>query len=151
MKLSAAITHQVQILDNSCALTCLAMLAGIESEELIDAGMHDRVFDNPVGCLPVMDELGIVAVPMSPLAHASYWGELYLIRVPSLNNPGGAHAIILDLTGMDAKIWDPQMGNPGMRYYVPRGAIESQMLEPLATELADFTFDFRVLECPVWQ
>lgn len=145
MRAPAKIMHQKQPTNNSCIITCLAMLAEIPVAYAIDK-YHYRVWsDDRTQMLQVFDELGIVAVPCSSMTNHSYWGELYLLGAQSLNNTFGSHQIILDLTAPTrGRVIDPQKGNNGIEYYKEfRDDCDGH-------PLVNFNIDYRILECPAW-
>lgn len=143
--------HQRQPTQKSCVSTCLAMLAGIPAEEVV-AKHHIDYYERKRSALAIMEDLGIVAVPLSALLNQeTYKGCLYLVAAQSINYPQTSHQIILDCrSGLEGgyRIYDPQMGNDQYHYYIPH-YVEETCLEPLAVRLVGGWFaDFRILECP---
>lgn len=69
------------------------------SDYLLGAGVHHLVNNNPFDS--AIDD-----------------GSVYLLTVASLNSDGGMHSIIVDLRGKNEKVFDPNKGVDGKRYYV---------------------------------
>ena len=141
--------HQRQPTNNSCVSTCLAMLAGLPAEVVI-ATHQDDYFLRLRSPLAIMEDMGMMAVPLSSLSNVScHEGCVYLVTVQSLNCAQTSHQIILDCRHPDGyRIYDPQMGNDGCRFYVPHFQ-EDNCLEPLAVKFEGGWFaDFRIFECP---
>lgn len=127
------ITHLMQPTNNSCVVTCIAMLAGLTQEELNEdfktdgelSQLHSAFEKNPSveTLLPYFrsKRLGF-ALPTSDVfvTDSFYFGCNYLLIVPSLGVlPGKLHCVLLECPDKEyPKLHDPAMGVSGARYYV---------------------------------
>lgn len=144
------IIHQKQPTQKSCVSTCFAMLANLPAEEVIEK-YHDGYVSGQMSPIYISAELGIEAVPMSSISRALHFGSIYLVSAQSLNYPQVSHQIIVDCRWDDGyRIYDPQMGNDGSKFYVPHYIETSEEETPLAVPyLGGWHADFRILDCPV--
>jgi len=67
----------------------------------------------------VLSEMGIHPINIPHIAGPLFIeGATYLASVPSLNNLGGAHAIIIEVGEIgDATVYDPNEGRDGTQWY----------------------------------
>lgn len=131
------IQHQTQPCPISCVSTCIAMLANIPAQEVIDKH-HTDYRENGLTLRGFLDAMGIPFQSFdtcddAPLENVG----AYLVVVPSLNIVGGTHQIIIEVTEDDYFVVDPCQGRP-VRYYVKRGA---DTTDPKAVELNGFGVD----------
>ena len=137
------IIHQTQPTYNSCVVTCLAMLAGKKAEEVV-AKHHHRYWESPPSIISIMEDLDIVAVPVghgSPIC----WGHVYLLCMPSLNNPNGTHQIIVDLNNNSVAVFDPACGRIKQDGKKAKFYTEDTFLEP------SWYPEWRILDCPAFR
>lgn len=59
----------------------------------------------------------------------------YLLTVPSVNTLGGGHFILVQYANSwkHAKVFDPNMGLPGQRFYVTRSKHKNPLAVPIGT------------------
>lgn len=103
------ITHQKQPSDLTCVHTCIAMIAGIPVQEVIDYYSHDQGLSTK-DTIYALDHFkcnwNLMAFP------TLMWNCWHMVTVPSLNEKSGNHAILI---GMDVyeggiEVLDPQKG-----------------------------------------
>ncbi len=135
------LTLRTQTLQNSCVSACIAMLADVDEQVVSSEFNEDYHMAPELTMYKMLAKYGIEAVPSSSYGSTMYWGQCYLVSVPSLNDSGGTHQIIVDLRfGAEAlkSIYDPQEGNPGCYHYK-----DFQMM-------CSFNIDARILDCPAF-
>ena len=137
------IIHQTQPTHNSCVVTCLAMLANKQAIEVVRSH-HNRYWESVPSIISIMEDLDIVAVPVghgSPLCY----GHVYLLCMPSLNNPAGTHQIIVDLNNDSVTVFDPACGRikqdgEEANFYTEKTVFERQWYP-----------EWRILDCPAFR
>lgn len=105
-----------QVDDKSCMAACMAMVAGVTIEKVFEV-MQD-IHATPYSEYEAM--IGLVrlgVLPIQIIGREFPRADLYMVAVPSLNNPGGTHAIIIDLRHGCMEVFDPQNGRPDRKYY----------------------------------
>lgn len=115
------ITHQTQPTKFSCAHTCLAMLLGEPVDKVRkvlgdnDCGLSDREIHAALDRFQFL--WNHFVYPTMIVAGT------YLLAVPSLNNLGGSHCIVVqrDDCGM-FKVFDPNKGREGVKVYEEDGS-----------------------------
>ena len=111
------IIHQKQT-QLDCVSTCMAMLAGLPRREVADR-FHLRYL---VECkIDVSDILWELQIPFRECRQEEtiLAGKLYVVSVPSINMETRMHLILVDWrVGKELKIFDPNRGVTGRRYYV---------------------------------
>jgi len=117
-----SIIHQTQPAPWACAETCLAMILGVPAKWVVsNIGLKHGLTNQQE--VEYLEERGYECTPLggrerwrSPWPHDG----LYLVAVPSLNNPGGAHRVLLVSDG-NANLWltviDPNKGREGAAFY----------------------------------
>lgn len=128
-----AIIHQLQPTYNSCVSTCVAMLAGVPAERVVDK-WNNLYHDEPYRLLEMLSDYDILGIPHSPYCGSIYYGELYLVSVQSLNVVNGLHQIIVDARGENKLLFDPS----------PREKYTWDKLR----QVGIWSIDFRILDCP---
>lgn len=114
-KKSIEIIHQQQPDDMSCSHTCIAMLLGIPTSEVIK---RIKTFDGGMNTQELYRSLDHCKFTWNALIFNRLCANgFYLSTVPSLNTQGGAHAVLLELTDDKILIHDPQKGREGKRFY----------------------------------
>ena len=114
------------------------MLLNVPVQEIIDNFHADYMAQ----ILSVDEYLALRKVKVTPMLSTSklYYGELYLIAAPSLNETALMHQLIADYRGVDFTLYDPAKGNIGRRYYVP-GVPTSEAEETLKSFIVEFRID----------
>lgn len=151
------LNHQTQPTYNTCVSTCLAILCDVPAKEIADK-YHDRYMAGTWSLLPIMHELDIEAIPLSPLCNSMHSGRVYLVVAQSLNVPGGCHQIIADCRPDDDWfILDPAMGrvnDEGKRsaYYVAYREHALRGDEGCFSELNGmWAPEFWIVDCPAFR
>lgn len=103
---------------DTCTSACLAMITGVNVNDVIDDFHMDWTSKatNPSEFLS--HNYVRHTVNKDVFCNRVEWGFIYLLTVASLNIDGGLHHIVLDLTGDSAIVLDPNMGKTGKKYYV---------------------------------
>ena len=130
------IIHQSQPTHNSCVSACIAMLAGVPATEVTERfndAYHSQ--EDPNIIFRMLEAYNIEAVPRSSHAGNVHPGQVVIACVPSLNIVGGNHAVILDYSTEEFKVFDPAEGIPGKKFYTTE-------------TLGGFTIDFNVFSFP---
>lgn len=103
---------------DTCTSACLSMITGIDVNEVI-RDFHDEWKNHKTNPSEYLSHKSIQhVVNKDVFNHTLEFGFAYLLTVPSLNIDGGLHHIILDLSGDLEKVYDPNKGRDGKRYYV---------------------------------
>lgn len=112
------IIHQKQTkLD--CVCTCMAMLCGLPRREVAKR-FHARYLINSE--INISDILWELKIPFRECRQEETIlpDKLYVVSVPSLNMENRLHLILVDWRMRSVlKIFDPNQGVSGRRYYVP--------------------------------
>lgn len=114
------LAHQRQPNKETCACTCVAMLAGHMAQKVID-GFHQRYFYDSLSMADILSEMELTYEIWSPFDKrdiAQYPPGAALCSVPSLTRRGGLHYILIEKSEDNSlyRILDPQMGNDGPYY-----------------------------------
>lgn len=110
------IIHQKQS-NLDCVCTCIAMLAGKPRREIVKRFHSKYLIENTMNVSDILWELQI---PFRECRQEEgiVRGKLYIASVPSLNREGWTHLIIIDFRNNALKLYDPNQGVTGRRYYV---------------------------------
>jgi len=130
------IEHQQQPDDMSCVMTSAAMLVGLSVEdEEIQKFNRDYLHQMATVSSFAMSRAGAIYV-RSPLAEERTFiaGNVYVLHVPSLNNIGGGHSIVVDARDV-LELFDPQKGT-GKKYYGEGG--EKLQAYKMVTEIRNY-------------
>lgn len=105
--------HQQQPTDHTCGQTCIAMLLGVPVEKVTaiwgECGMtRAEVYHALERCCCWWN--AFLFDLMTVHGH-------YLVTVPSLNNPGGLHYVVVRRDEDGERVFDPQRGRPGKLFY----------------------------------
>lgn len=119
--MTALIKHQKQPCPVSCMSTAVAMVAGLPAGT-VRRQMHDRYRNKGLSLRQMLEELGIPFTSFDTCDD----GKLdmvgaWLCTMPSLNVPGGTHAIVIEVTATTWHVLDPNRGRKGMKFYIKRG------------------------------
>jgi hypothetical protein len=134
------ITFQQQPTPNSCVSATLAMLLDKDVNDVI-AEFHDKYMDKVVEIHDYLDDNNIEYRKCFTCQAQWEPGYIYKLCVPSLNILGGQHAILVDFR-KDFKLYDPNMGREGVKYYVHK--FEEDLLENEYL-LNSFNFEYQIL------
>jgi len=101
-----------QICDSSCVAASIAMVTGKDIETVLKicpspANKRDEV--------EALDKLGFFS--QQEEYNELNYGYKYVATVPSLNNHGGLHCIAIDARDSEIKVFDPNFGIEGKKYY----------------------------------
>lgn len=124
-----------------CAIACMAMLSGMPYETVKqDAaelfGPEQSVsLDGDAFLLFKKYEIPTIVIPVL------YGGVDALLSVPSLNNPGRLHVVFY----FEKKIYDPQSGRTGKKFYEPDGMIQG------AHALVDLRDEYGLQQAKHWR
>lgn len=101
--------------DWDCVIASIAMWVGVPYEDVLKMAekCNAKLFD-PEG-MTTFDEYNILRKfgKDTMIIHNAYGGLSGILSLPSLNTPGGAHAVFFDKT----RILDPQTGREGRKWY----------------------------------
>ncbi len=101
---------------------CVAMVAGLPAGA-VRRDMHDRFRNKGMSLRQMLDELSIPFTEFSTVddSRLEFVGA-YLCTMPSLNIPGGQHAVVIEVTATTWHVLDPNRGKLGRRrHYIKRG------------------------------
>ena len=141
MNLAQTIIHQQQPNEKSCVSACIGMLLGLSATRVQDDFHQDYLAGKTIE--KYLSEQGIQAEPMLSVdSRAPEPGSLYLIGVPSLNMEGHLHQVIFDYRNPEKfKVFDPNMGRLGKKYYVWKDDADLQNLE---VNINSYNYDYRI-------
>ena len=115
------ILRQLQQPDGqTCMATCLAMITGMDLAECL-ARYHDKLYSQDFWFDDILDELDIAYEYGHPARRRLHQGFVYLVTVPSLNNAGGMHQMVIDYRDEEMLVLDPNIGREGVREYAQDG------------------------------
>lgn len=112
------IIHQKQT-QLDCVCTCMGMLSGLPRREVVKRFHVNYLIDCEIN---VSDILWALNIPFRECHQEETLmpGKLYVVSVPSLNMETRLHLILVDRrVGSELKVFDPNQGVRGRRYYVP--------------------------------
>ncbi len=104
--------------DWDCVLACLAMWTGRPYDELLELYkvMDPAGFLRQQGVSGSMKEAIMSKLGMEPIVLTTAYGAVPgILSFPSLNNPGGGHAVFYD----GYRSWDPQTDREDRKWYKP--------------------------------
>lgn len=104
----------------SCMATSLAMLLDIDTDESI-ALYHDKLYSLDFWFDDILDDLNFPYEYAKPGRNTLYQGNVYLCSVPSLNNAGGMHQLVIDHRDEYYVVMDPNAGR-GVNEYLSDGS-----------------------------
>ena len=132
------IEHQAQPCPVSCVSTCLAMIAGLPAQVVIDK-YHLAYREEGTTLRQMLDGLKIEYVAFFSVDNPGLVDEgVYLCTAPSLNIEAGTHQILIELTDEDYFVIDPVMGRDDRKFFVKRGEKNERSL---AVDLGGFIVD----------
>lgn len=99
----------------TCMATCLAMLLDMDTAECV-ARYHDKLYSQDFWFDDILDEHNIPYEYGHPARGKLYQGHVYLATVPSLNNAGGTHQIVIDYSHDEYVVLDPNIGRDVKEY-----------------------------------
>ena len=132
------IIHFIQPTWNSCVSTCLAMILNEHPADIIRQ-FHDRFMAHETEIGGYLDEKG-VPTTTGLATDRMDWDGVYLISVPSLNKQALMHLLVADTRADEVRVYDPNAGKPGKRYYI-HGRHASSEYE---VELASYFIDLKI-------
>jgi ABC-type bacteriocin/lantibiotic exporter with double-glycine peptidase domain len=106
------LNHVMQLDSEGCGIACIAMLVNKSYSEI-----RDLVVDIPITQRILEDLLYQLDIRFRKPAYDDLVPDrLYIVCVPSLNNIGGMHYIIVDMRGT-MKVYDPNKGRIDVSIY----------------------------------
>lgn len=112
------ITFQQQPTEDTCMITCLAMLLDRPVREMMDK-YHDLLYKKEIWLDDILDDFKIPYFYGHPRKAQLNQGFVYLLTVASLNIQGGLHEILLEFDrSRNITVFDPNKGKEGIKYYV---------------------------------
>ena len=107
--------HIQQPTATTCVHACLAMLAGVSVEGVIEKYGHpDGVYEWEESSFAQRMGLDFIKYHTDKVAP----GRVYLITVPSLNIPNSLHRVVVDYREAENPVvLDPNMGKEGKAHY----------------------------------
>lgn len=112
------ITHQTQPTSNTCFSTCMAMIKGDPAGHVVSQ-IHDWYWSGSVSVREALDKLEIPFQSFDTAdLHVFKGNGVYLVAVPSLNQPGGLHQILCECFEGMYVVHDPCKGLAGSKHYV---------------------------------
>lgn len=112
------IYHRQQPTDTSCVYACIAMLMNVPVTDVIDwvkknLGKNQTTFFETQQCLTAFG-LSWSSLCLPHLCAPGY----YMATVPSLNMEGESHVVIIYFSDFVERIYDPNEGREGKKFYV---------------------------------
>jgi len=110
------VQHVQQPSARTCGHACAAMVTGIPVSELVKRFGEEPLYFHQEAT--ILTEMGILPIqmPMSVPLPFCLVGAYY-VAVPSLNIPGDMHRVVVTGGEVDWKVYDPNEGRAGKRYY----------------------------------
>ena len=105
-----------QIDDKTCVAASMAMVAGVPIERVFE--VMEAISKPPYSehdAMKGLVKLGVL--PIQVLGREFPHAALYIATVPSLNNIGGTHSIVIDLRHDEMEVFDPQNGRLDRKFY----------------------------------
>lgn len=102
--------------DRDCVIACIAMWAKISYEEVLEVAkkLNIDITGDKMGISTVHEYMILKKLGKDTMMIQNAYGSLTgILSFPSLNNPGGAHAVFFDR----GKIYDPQTGREDRKWY----------------------------------
>ena len=130
---------QTQSDPKGCVSACIAMLLNRPVEE-VTAHFHGDYINGCRTACHYLTSHGVRLVAGDPEGVID-WDRTFLLGVPSLNLPGIMHQIIVTTYNYEIKVFDPNEGYFGRKFY-------SEIIEPGATALLGFRIDYEIIWCP---
>lgn len=103
----------------TCMATSLAMILDMDVDRCIEL-YHDKLYSLDFWFDDIFDELDIPYEYAKPGRNTLYEGYVYLCSVPSLNNAGGMHQLVIDHRDEEYVVMDPNVGR-GVNEYASDG------------------------------
>lgn len=116
--MSFLIMHQTQPTNNTCFSTCMAMIKADPAGYVVSQ-VHDWYWGGDVSTRQVLDKLEIPFQSFDTADLPVFKDNgVYLVAVPSLNQPGGLHQILCECFEDMYVVHDPGKGISGSKHYV---------------------------------
>ena len=112
--------HLQQPDGTTCMATCLAMILDMDLDQCI-ALYHDKLYSQDFWFDDILDEHNIPYTYGHPARRRLHEGYVYLATVPSLNNIGGNHQVVIDYRDDEYMVLDPNIGRHGVLEYAQDG------------------------------
>lgn len=108
------VKHQVQPTDQTCTMTCIAMVLGIPATQAVEEFHYDYI--NSIQKPSAYFKLKNIAFKTVTESRGLEYDNVYIATVPSLNTVAGTHSIVIDATD-NFTVYDPNMGREGKKFY----------------------------------
>lgn len=133
--------HITQPTHDSCVVTCCAMLAN-KPVKMTYEHFHEKLWNGQVSTEWILGALGLTTRRVFYDGDQVCKDRVYLAAVPSPNEPGYLHQVIIDCREEPIVVLDPAQGMPGRKYY----AWEPEKgVDPLAVPLVSWLNEFEVV------
>ena len=107
----------------SCVHACLAMVSGVDVQDIIkDLGDDNGLTDDELLAWLVRRHILPLEIGAARHVHPFPVQGIYLATVPSLNLQGRGHQIVIEANG-DYVVYDPNNGYKGREFY-PKDALK---------------------------
>jgi len=124
-----------QSTDNGCMSACIAMVLDLPLDEVMEA-FHDDYHEGEIRAEDYIRMRGVDVELLFAAGSRVYSDQLYIVSVPSLNLEGINHVVVMDTRNNETKVFDPNEGREGKRYYTK---VDSKLNDdPLAFPLKGF-------------
>ena len=116
--MSFLIMHQTQPTNNTCFSTCMAMIKCVPVGAMVDR-IHDWYFAGEVSTRAVLERLEIPFESFDTTDLPKFGRDgVYLVAVPSVNQPGWLHQVLCECFEGRFVVHDPCRGRRGTKHYV---------------------------------
>ena len=112
------INHVMQTLADNCVSASLAMITGIDIDN-ITRHFHEDYLEGTYDTHEMLTELGIKYRHCLSSERVLKPNHVYIVHTPSLNIRGGMHSIVIQMNVAGDSWWvfDPNSGKKGKRVY----------------------------------
>ncbi|WP_277963880.1 hypothetical protein [Pseudomonas sp. RIT-To-2] len=112
------ITHQTQPTPNTCFSTCLAMIQCVPAGVMVGK-IHEWYFAGSVSTRQALDKVGIPFESFDTADLPAFGRDgVYMVAVPSINEPGWLHQVLCECYDGNFIVHDPNRGRRDCKHYV---------------------------------
>lgn len=134
------IIHQQQPTEDSCVSACIAMLTGMDVNEVVQK-FHSLYLNSYMTPYEYLTDRQVCLERLYSDSNINE-SNIYMVAVPNLDQIARMHSVLVDRRDGKFVVYDPKKGCEGKRYYIgPDDTVEDEW----QVCFRDFTPDYKVI------